>query len=126
LQYTDDEAEVESLQRRHGVEVLRVPHLTRHEDYGETFSLVAALDLVVTVPTSVLHVAGSVGRECFVVMDRRAAWRECSADVRLPWYPLTHERFVREPTSESWTGVMQAVTSAFNRWSPAARATHPT
>jgi len=116
LQYTDDEAEVESLRRRHRIEVLRVPHLTRHEDYGETFALVAALDLVVTVPTSVLHVAGAVGRACFVVMDRRAAWRECSADGRLPWYPLTHERFVRHGDGEGWGRVLEAAARSYATW----------
>lgn len=89
--------------------------MTQDPDYGETFSLVAALDLVVTVPTSVLHVAGAIGRDCFVVMDRRAAWRECATGGRLPWYPLTHERFVRGADDGPWEAAMAAISKAFAR-----------
>jgi len=69
----------------------------------------AALDLVVTVPTSVLHVAGSLGVPCLVAMHHRAAWRECSRDGRIPWYPKTHERFVRKPGDDGWAGVIGRV-----------------
>jgi hypothetical protein len=50
------------------------------------------------------------------MMDRRAAWRECSADGRLPWYPLTHERFVRRADEEGWQRVMEAVAGACAAW----------
>lgn len=113
LQYADDAAEVEDLRRRHGVDIVRLPQVTMQDDYAETFALVANLDLVVCVPTSVLHVAGSLGRPCWVVMDRRAAWRECSPDRSLPWYPLTHGRFVRPADDDDWTGALQAVSAAF-------------
>jgi hypothetical protein len=113
LQYADDAAEVEDLRRRHGVEIVRLPRVTMHDDYAETFALVANLDLVVCVPTSVLHVAGSLGRPCWVVMDRRAAWRECSADRSLPWYPRTHARFVRPAGDADWTRVMEGVSAGF-------------
>lgn len=115
LQYRDDAAEVEALRRRHGIDILRMPQATMHRDYAETFALVAALDLVITVPTSVLHVAGAVGRDCWVIMDRRAAWRECSPDHTLPWYPLTHERFVSDADDRTWDRVMTRVSEAFRR-----------
>jgi ADP-heptose:LPS heptosyltransferase len=79
-----------------------LPEVTRHADYLRTIEFVAALDLVITVPTSVLHVAGALGKECWVVMDHRAAWRECSANERIPWYPRTHMRFVRGPDEADW------------------------
>ena len=61
------------------------------------------------MPTSVLHVAGSLGVPCLVIMHHRAAWRECSRDTRIPWYPRTHERFVRSPTDANWRRVMELV-----------------
>jgi len=113
LEYADDAAEVDDLRRRHGIEVVRLPEATAHDDYAETFAVVANLDLVVCVPTSVLHVAGGLGRPCWVMMDRRAAWRECSADRSLPWYPRTHTRFVRDPADADWRRVMADVAAAF-------------
>lgn len=88
---------------------MSLPEVTRHADYLRTFELVAALDLVITVPTSVLHVAGAIGKECWVVMDHRAAWRECSTDERIPWYPQTHRRFVRGPEDHGWAGQIRLV-----------------
>jgi ADP-heptose:LPS heptosyltransferase len=102
LQYRDCDDELRSLADEHGVEIVSLPEVTRHADYLRTFELVAALDLVITVPTSVLHVAGALGKECWVVMHHRAAWRECSTDERIPWYPRTHMRFVRGPDEPDW------------------------
>jgi Tfp pilus assembly protein PilF len=102
LQYRDCEHELQTFSREHGIEIVSLPEITQHADYGETFGLVAAVDLVVTVPTSVLHVAGAIGKECWVVMHHRAAWRECSAGDRIRWYPRTHRRFVRGPGEPNW------------------------
>jgi hypothetical protein len=42
-------------------------------------------------------------------MHHRAAWRECSADDRIPWYPRTHRRLVRGPAETDWQRVVAAV-----------------
>jgi len=109
LEYRDCETEVRSVAAQHGIEIVRLPEITRHADYLETFQLVAALDLVITVPTSVLHVAGALGKECWVVMHHRAAWRECSVDRTIPWYPQTHRRFVRGPEDRGWARQIRLV-----------------
>jgi len=115
LAYHDAATEIAALRAEHGVDVLDVPHLTRDRDYERTCELVAALDLVVTVPTSVHHVAGAVGTPCWLVMDERAAWRECAASESIPWYPTTHRRFVRSRTAESWHPTLATVAAAFAR-----------
>lgn len=112
LEYRDREAEIDALRERHGISIVSLPAVTQHRDYRETFHLVAALDLVVTVPTSVLHVAGALGRPCHVVMHERAAWRECSRDGTLPWYPGTHERFVRAAADPGWAPTIDRVAQA--------------
>ena len=102
LEYRDRSAEVAALAAEHGVEMILVPELAGSGEYDDVLHLVAALDHVVTVPTSVLHAAGAVGTPCTVVMHRRAAWRECSADDRIPWYPRTHRRIVRGADEAGW------------------------
>ena len=109
LEYRDRAAEIAALRERHGIDMLDLPEVTRAADYERTCELVAALDRVITVPTSVLHVAGAVGTPCLVVMHHRAAWRECSADDRIPWYPRTHRRLVRGPAETDWQRVVAAV-----------------
>lgn len=116
LEYRDREDEIASFQANHGISILSLPELTQHRDYRETFHLVAALDLVITVPTSVLHVAGALGKPCQVVMHPRAAWRECSRGGSLPWYPGTHERFVRGPDDPDWAATIDRVARAAGRF----------
>jgi len=59
LAYHDAGAELETVREAHGVSIIDLPDITRAADYERTCELVAALDLVITVPTSVLHVAGA-------------------------------------------------------------------
>jgi tetratricopeptide (TPR) repeat protein len=116
LEYRDREDELAAFRERHGIPIVSLPEITQHRDYRETFHLVAALDLVVTVPTSVLHVAGGLGKPCWVVMHPRAAWRECSRDGSLPWYPGTHERFLRGNGDPGWPPAIDRVAQAFGRF----------
>jgi Tfp pilus assembly protein PilF len=113
LEYRDRAAEIAAFRQQHGIEVVSFPEFTQADDYARTFELVAALDLVVTVPTSVLHVAGAVGVPCLVAMHHRAAWRECSRGGRMPWYPQTHELFVREAENPDWEGVIGRLKDRF-------------
>jgi Tfp pilus assembly protein PilF len=116
LEYRDREAEIAACRERDGIAILSLPECTHHRDYRETFHLVAALDLVITVPTSVLHVAGALGKPCQVVMHPRAAWRECSRDRSLPWYPGTHERFVRGPDDADWAATIARLACVIERF----------
>lgn len=113
LAYHDAAAELATVRDAHGISILDLAEITRAADYERTCELVAALDLVITVPTSVLHVAGGVGTDCWVVMDERAAWRETSRDAGLPWYPLTHTRFVRPRTDPDWRATIARVAAEF-------------
>jgi Flp pilus assembly protein TadD len=118
LEYRDREAEIAACRERHGIEIVSLPEITQARNYLETFHLVAALDLVITVPTSVLHVAGALGRPCWIVMHARAAWRECSPDASVPWYPGTHARFVRALADPSWGTVIDRVSTALRKSRP--------
>lgn len=49
-------------------------------DYDETFSLVAALDLCIIPCTTIAHVCGAIGKECWVLTPKKKAWRYIGAD----------------------------------------------
>ncbi len=115
LQYKDDTDEIAQLESDHGIIVHRLPELTQAKDYDETFHLVAALDLVICVPTSVLHVAGAIGKQCWVLVDDHAAWREASADDSISWYPQTHKKFHKAPQAEDWRGVIKQIKQELTR-----------
>jgi hypothetical protein len=61
LEYKDRSADVDALQRRRKVTLHDWPWATRTDDYEDTAALVAELDLVICVPTTVVHLAGAIG-----------------------------------------------------------------
>jgi tetratricopeptide (TPR) repeat protein len=56
-------------------------------DLDETAALMANLDLVVTVCSTVVHLAGALGRATWVLTPRGAAWRYLAHGSEMPWYP---------------------------------------
>jgi hypothetical protein len=62
--------------------------VTRHEltTYDDTTSLIAALDAVVTVDTSVAHLAGNIGKPVHLILTAYEDWRWGTGE-RTPWYP---------------------------------------
>jgi hypothetical protein len=55
-----------------GSEGIEVPEIDLRNDIEGVIALISVLDKVVTVPTSVMHFAGSVGKECEVILPERA------------------------------------------------------
>lgn len=62
------------------------PHATRTQDYDDTAALVAELDLVISVTTAVIHLAGAMGVKTWCMVPERPTWRYGTSGDRLPWY----------------------------------------
>jgi Flp pilus assembly protein TadD len=86
------------------------PFLT---DYAQTAALVANLDLVVTVDTSVAHVAGALGVPCWVMLPFAPDWRWMLGRDDTPWYASL--RLFRQPHPGDWDGVLDAVAAALEQ-----------
>ena len=81
------------------------PQATGVRDFAETADIVAGLERVVTVDTSVAHLAGSMGKPCWVLMARPAIdWWTHWGDDRADWYPSV--RLIRQRTAGDWAGVL--------------------
>ena len=79
-------------------------------DYAETAALVANLDLVLTVDTSVAHVAGALGVPCWVMLPFAPDWRWMLGRDDTPWYASL--RLFRQPRPGDWDAVIDAVAAA--------------
>ena len=79
-------------------------------DYAETAALIAGLDLVITVDTSVAHVAGALGRPAWVLLPHAPDWRWLLNRNDTPWYSSL--RLFRQPKPGDWRSVIADVVTA--------------
>ncbi|MCB2102427.1 MAG: glycosyltransferase family protein [Rhodobacterales bacterium] len=87
------------------------------EDMADTARLLAALDLVVTVDTSVAHLAGALGLPAWVMLPYAPDWRWQLGRDDSPWYPSL--RLFRQDRPGDWAGVVDRVAAALSALSQA-------
>ncbi|MBG9388902.1 tetratricopeptide repeat protein [Caenimonas aquaedulcis] len=87
------------------------PHLVSVDgsvnDFADSAALVAALDLVVTVDTSVAHLAGALGRPVWILLPFCPDWRWMLERDDSPWYPTA--RLYRQQVAGDWAPVLLRV-----------------
>lgn len=87
------------------------PRLQTHAealvDFADTAALVAEMDLVISIDTSVAHLAGALGTETWVLLPVGADYRWGAAGERTPWYPTA--RLFRQPAPLDWASVVEQV-----------------
>lgn len=78
-------------------------------DFADTAAIVANLDLVVSVDTAVAHLAGALGKACWVLLpDYKTDWRWLTGRSDSPWYPGVMRLF-RQQWMGDWEGVVGEV-----------------
>jgi len=95
-----------------------LPQLARHgeslADFSDTAALIANLDLVLTVDTSVAHLAGALGKPVWIMNRHAACWRWLRARSDSPWYPTA--RLFRQPVLGDWPGLVRQLLPALARY----------
>jgi tetratricopeptide (TPR) repeat protein len=82
--------------------------LTEHlTDFVETAALIAQLDLVVTVDTSVAHLAAALGRPTWILLPHTPDYRWLLDRNDSPWYPSV--RLFRQDDSRTYDGALARV-----------------
>jgi tetratricopeptide (TPR) repeat protein len=81
--------------------------------WPQTAALIDALDTVVTVDTSIAHVAGALGKPVLVMLPFAPDWRWRIAGDRTPWYPSA--RLFRQASVGDWRPVIAALRNALLR-----------
>jgi tetratricopeptide (TPR) repeat protein len=77
-------------------------------DFADTAAAVDALDLVITVDTSVAHLAGALGKPVWVLLPWVTDWRWMLHREDSPWYPTM--RLFRQQRGGDWSSVIAHVT----------------
>jgi tetratricopeptide (TPR) repeat protein/ADP-heptose:LPS heptosyltransferase len=76
-------------------------------DFADTAAIIQNLDLVITVDTSVAHLAGGLGKPVWILSRYNACWRWLQNRPTSPWYPTA--RIFGQPTLGDWDTVMAEV-----------------
>ncbi|HTC11434.1 MAG TPA: tetratricopeptide repeat-containing glycosyltransferase family protein [Acetobacteraceae bacterium] len=79
-------------------------------DFADTAAVIAGLDLVISVDTSVVHLAGALGKPVWVLNRYDACWRWLHGRTDSPWYPTA--RLFRQRVYGEWDGVIEQVVTA--------------
>jgi len=75
----------------------------------DTAALIAELDLVISVCTSIAHLSGALGRPTWTMLACAADWRWLRDRADSPWYPTM--RLFRQPNPRDWNAVTQSIAS---------------
>jgi hypothetical protein len=81
-------------------------------DFMDTAAAISALDAVVTVDTSIAHVAGGLGTPVFLLLPAYGDWRWGDAATPARWYPSL-QRFSQSSPGE-WRSAVDAVKEALD------------
>lgn len=83
-------------------------------DFTETAAAIAGLDLVISVDTSVVHLAGALGRPVWALLPFAPDWRWMLEREDSPWYPTA--RLFRQPALGDWKTAIEKVRAELMRF----------
>lgn len=115
LQYTEGaQEEIEEFQKLTG----KVIHHWQDaiDDYDATAALVTNLDLIISVPQTVVHLAGALGVPTFQLTPKKAMWQMGVYGENMPWYSSVKNYWQDE--SETWEPVINEVVNDICKLSP--------
>ena len=112
LQYTKEAPEeikaYEAQFKREITDYSKITYEVNTSDYYETARLAASCDLIITVCTSMVHLAGALGVPCWVMVPRSPAWRYQNSGP-MPWYKSVRLYRQAQNGDEHWIPVIERV-----------------
>jgi tetratricopeptide (TPR) repeat protein len=93
-----------------------VDHRAELTDLAETAALASCMDVVVSVDTSVAHLAGAIGRPLCLLLPANPDWRWMLGRDDSPWYPTA--RLFRQERLGEWDEVVERVAGHLRALTP--------
>lgn len=112
MQYGDRAEELAELRASSGVSIVDWPEAI-DGDLDETAALICAVDLVISVTTTVVHLSGALGKSAWVMVAYAPEWRYGATGDTMPWYPSV--QLVRQQTPSSWDSVISIMASRLEK-----------
>lgn len=106
LQYNAEAGDkIEKFNKENGTNIIHMPEMLA--DYDETAALLMNLDLVISAPQSVVHLAGALGVKCWRLCARQAMWLHGVQGKDAPWYGSVKNYWQEE--NGDWLPLMEQV-----------------
>jgi len=83
------------------------------DSFNKTASLINQLDLVISSDTSVAHLAGALGKEVWIPLQKMPDWRWESKGNRSYWYDSA--TLFRQKSHKKWSSVFESIYAKLNR-----------
>jgi tetratricopeptide (TPR) repeat protein len=111
-----------SLQKEYGIEqIAALPNGGKIEeigsqfaDFDDTAALLSQLDLLISIDTAVVHLAGAMGRPAWLCLPMASDWRWMRGGETSPWYPSI--RIFRQSKMGDWPELFSRLNLAFSEW----------
>jgi tetratricopeptide (TPR) repeat protein len=81
-------------------------------DFSDTAAAMHCMDLVISVDTALVHLAGALGKPAWILLAFESDWRWMLGRTDTPWYPAA--RLFRQPRPGAWAAVVREVARALD------------
>jgi tetratricopeptide (TPR) repeat protein len=105
LQYKPSSKGIAEFRKEHPeIDIVEYPHGTLSNDYDDTVAMIQAMDMIVTMQTTTVHVAGGLGVPAWTFIPRTSQWRYGGEGEDFPWAKSV--RLIRQNADGEWDDVM--------------------
>ncbi|MGE4221392.1 MAG: tetratricopeptide repeat protein [Alphaproteobacteria bacterium] len=104
LQYGDHAAEIAAAEARFGIAIHSDPAVDQKRSLEDFAAQIAALDLVISISCTTVHVAGALGVPTWVMLPNTPDWRHGLVRPASPWYRSV--RYLRQAAPGRWDDVL--------------------
>lgn len=110
VQYGDCAVDLKDVRQRFGVDVHHDESIDPLASLDDFAAQISALDLIISIDNSTVHVAGALGRPVWTLLPAAPNWRWLSDQDSSPWYPSM--KLFRQTRADDWSDVFERVAQA--------------
>lgn len=120
LQYKPAGEEIAAFKEKHPhIDIVEYPHGTLTRDYDDTVAMTAALDHVVAMHTTIVHVAGGLDVPCWTFVPKNSQWRYGFEGEDFPWAKSV--RILRQKERGRWGDLIKRTAGELSALFPRVR-----
>ncbi len=104
LQYKPSDEVAEFKEEHPEIDLVEYTHCTLSNDYDDVVAMISAMDHVVCMQTTVVHVSGALGVPCWTFVPKSSQWRYGQKGEDFPWAKSV--RIIRQDERGEWSDIM--------------------